>query len=101
MAIGSAAVHAQRGDDVSTRLLAALAASAFVVAFAGCLAVLVQRVPVEAARLPGRERMLHWPLAITGLAVVVAFDAITISRLRRAPRASAERRNWYRVLVAL
>src|SRR3954452_23393072 len=101
MAIGSMVARAERGDDVVTRLSAAAAASAFVVAFAGCLAVLVQRGPVVAPSLPGRERMLHWPLAIAGLAVVAGTDAFTVSRLRRARPSSSERRSWYRLLVAL
>jgi hypothetical protein len=45
--------------------------------------------------------MLHWPLALAGLGVVIAFDSLTVARLRRAPQRTAERRNWYAVLVAV
>src|SRR4051812_975299 len=101
MAIGTALGGVQRERDALTRLPAAVGTAAFGVALAGLLSVLVQRVPVDASSLPGRERMLHWPLALAGLAVVVAVDAVAVSRVRRAPRSSSERRVWYRVLVVL
>src|SRR3954471_3478833 len=104
MAIGLAVSGRRRDDDVLTRLTAAVGVTAFAVVLAGCLAVLVQRVPVEASSLPGRLRMLHWPLAVAGVAVVALVDGIAVSALRRgraATRAAAHTDRWYYVLVGL
>src|SRR4051794_36430369 len=101
MAIGNALGGVQRERVALTRLPTAVGTAAFAVAFAGLLAVLVQRVPVDASSLPGRERMLHWPLALAGLGVVVGVDSAAVSRVRRAPSQSTDRHVWYRVLVVL
>ena len=46
--------------------------------------------------------MLHWPLALTGLAVVVGVDSLALRALRRRTRRPrSERPGWYYVLVAL
>jgi hypothetical protein len=102
MAIGSAVVGQQRDADVLTRITPAVAVGAFTVAFAGALAVVVQRVPVVAPRLPGGERMAHWPFALVAVGVVLAVDATALSALRRQPTETrAAHHGWYRALVLL
>jgi hypothetical protein len=102
MAIGLVLVGQKRDDDALTRTAAAVAVGAFVVAFAGFLAVLVQRVPVEASSLPRSIRMQHWPFALVALAVVIAVDGSALAMLRRGsrPAGTADAR-WLKVLVLL
>jgi hypothetical protein len=102
MAIGLAVRGRERGVNALTRLPAAVGAAAFAVAFAGCLAVLVMRVPVEASRLPLGERVVHWPFALAALGIVATVDATAVWMLRRRRRAKAsDRHGWYYVLVGL
>ena len=102
MAIGSAVLGQERDADVLTRLTPAVAVSAFTVAFAGALAVVVQRVPVVAPRLSGGERMAHWPFAFVAVGLVVAVDATALATIRRrGSGARDERPGWYRALVLL
>jgi hypothetical protein len=102
MALGLVVIGQRREDDVLTRLAAPVAVGAFVVAFAGVLAVLVQRVPVEASSLPQRVRMQHWPFAVLALVIVSAVDGTALAVLRRRPRpAGAADAAWFKVLLVL
>jgi hypothetical protein len=102
MAIGLAVVGQKRDEDALTRLATGLAIAAFTIAFAGCLAVLVQRVPVDAPSLPATARLRHWPFALLALAVVMAVDGTALAALRRvSTRARTRGAGWYRGLVLL